>query len=122
MSNVNTNGTHTAPANGTPAAATKHGAALHATRDAALAAIPADAAKNTRPFAVQWNGKVLGWVNGRGHENALAEVARLDGYTVSTGDGTPNKTAAKAAAKLANLTDDQLAALGLARTAPATAS
>ncbi len=53
-----------------------------------------------------------GRVLGRGYDHALAVVARIDGYSVSLGG---KEVTVEAAAKLAVLSEDELAALGLRR-------
>jgi hypothetical protein len=52
---------------------------------------------------------------GRGYDPCLAALARRDGYTVSTGSKTAPVTKEAVAAKLAEFTDEDLAALGLSR-------
>src|SRR5436853_6645870 len=89
-------------------------AKLYATRTEAEAAKPADAPKSLKPFEVLQNGTSKGWVLARGYDNALSIIARLDGYTVSTGS-SPVVTREAVAAKLATFTDDELAAMGLSR-------
>jgi hypothetical protein len=103
--------TATAHANGTAAATV---AKLYASKADAEAARPADASKALRPFEVSKAGAVVGWINARGYDHALATVARIDGYTVSTGN-TPAVTKEAAAAKVLSLSDAELAALGLSR-------
>jgi hypothetical protein len=75
---------------------------------------PADATKNHKPFEVNKAGTVVGWLWARGYDNALALVARLDGYSASLGN-SPAVTKEAVAAKLATFTDDELAAMGLSR-------
>src|SRR5260370_20274449 len=90
-------------------------ARLYATRAEAEANKPADAPKSLKPFEVLHNGTSKGWVLARGYDNALSSVARLDGYSVSTGGKTVPVTKDAVAAKLAEFTDDELASMGLSR-------
>src|SRR5690349_4512091 len=90
-------------------------AKLYATRSEAEANKPADAPKGLRPFEGMHNGTSKGWILARGYDNALATLARIDGYTVSTGKATAPVTKEAVAAKLATFSDDELAALGLTR-------
>jgi hypothetical protein len=76
---------------------------------------PADAPKSLKPFEVLQDGTSKGWVLARGYDNALSVVARLEGFTVSTGKATAPVTKETIAAKLAEFTDDELLALGLSR-------
>jgi hypothetical protein len=87
---------------------------LYATKAEAEAAKPADAAKSLKPFEVLHNGTSKGWVLARGYDNALSIIARIDGYTVSTGQ-TKEVTKETVVAKLATFSDDELKALGLTR-------
>jgi hypothetical protein len=89
-------------------------AKLYATRAECEAAKPADAAKSAKPFEVLHSGTSKGWVPARGYDNALSIVARIDGYTVSTGN-TAAVTKEAVAAKLSEFTDDELAVMGLTR-------
>ena len=57
----------------------------------------------------------MGWVLARGYDHGLATVARIDGYSLSTGKAAAAVTVEAAAAKLATLSDADLAALGLTR-------
>jgi hypothetical protein len=88
---------------------------VYASRAEAEAAKPADAPKGMRPFEVSKAGTVVGWINGRGYDHCLAQLARLDGYSVSLGGRTAPVTKETVAAKLAEFSDDELAALGLSR-------
>jgi hypothetical protein len=90
-------------------------AKLYATKAEAEAARPADAPKSLKPFEVLHNGTSKGWVMARGYDNALSIVARIDGYTVSTGTKAAPVTKEAVAAKLSEFTDDELRALGLTR-------
>ena len=76
---------------------------------------PADAPKGMRPFEVSKAGTVVGWINGRGYDHCLAQLARLDGYTVSTGVKAAPVTKEAVAAKLSEFSDAELLALGLSR-------
>jgi hypothetical protein len=62
-------------------------------------------------------GAVVGWVNGRGYDHCLAQLARIDGYTVWLGAQFAKIAATKeaVAAKLATFTDVELAAVRLSR-------
>jgi hypothetical protein len=90
-------------------------AKLYATRQECEAAKQAGASKALRPFEVLHNGTSKGWVLARGHSNAIEQVARLDGYSASTGKATAPVTKEAVAAKLATFTDDELSAMGLSR-------
>ncbi len=90
-------------------------ARLYSARADAEAARPTDASKALRPFEVLHNGTSKGWVLARGHGNAIEQVARLDGYSASTGKPAAVVTKEAVAAKLAAFSDAELAALGLAR-------
>ncbi len=90
-------------------------AKLYPTRAECEAAKPADATKNYRVFEVLLNGTSKGWLWARGYDNALARAARADGYTVSIGKATAPITEEAVAVELATFTDDELAAMGLAR-------
>jgi hypothetical protein len=89
-------------------------AKLYASKAEAEAAKPADAAKSVKPFEASKGGTVVGWVLGRGYDHALSVLARIDGYTVSAGNSAP-VTKEAVAAKLAEFSDDELAAMGLSR-------
>jgi hypothetical protein len=51
-----------------------------------------------------------------GYVNAMDRIARIDGYTVSKGGKTKEVTKDQVAARLAQFTDAELAAMGLSRT------
>jgi hypothetical protein len=112
------NGMAAAPANGTaptdpnaPADDATDAVVLKifATRSEAEAAKPAKGSKHLKPFEAKRNGTVIGWVLARGYENGLSILARIDGYTVSTG---PKQIAKDAIADaLASMTDADRAAL-----------
>lgn len=87
---------------------------LFTTRDEAMAAIPANPPKNTRAFEVTVKGEVKGWILAIGYDPAISRAAQLDGYSASTGKTAP-VTKEVVAAKLAEFTDDELAAMGLSR-------
>jgi hypothetical protein len=89
-------------------------AKFYPTRTEAEANKPADATKNHKVFEVAKAGAAVGYLWARGYDNALALTARLDGYSASLGSNTP-VTKEAVAAKLAEFTDDELAAMGLAR-------
>ena len=90
-------------------------AKLYATKDEAEAAKPADAPKSLKVFEVSKGGVMVGFMLGRGYDPCLAALARKDGYTVSLGSKSQPVTKETVAAKLAEFTDDDLAALGLSR-------
>jgi hypothetical protein len=94
---------------------------LFATRAEAEAAKPANPPKNTKAFEITKSGTVLGWVLAIGYDPAISRAAQLDGYSASAGKGAKEVTKEAAAAKLAALSDAELAAMGLSRvpTAPA---
>src|SRR5262249_38648216 len=75
---------------------------IYATKDEAEKAKPSDAPKSLRAYEVSKAGAVVGWVLGRGYDHALATVARIDGYTVSTGVKQAPVTKEAVAAKLAD--------------------
>jgi hypothetical protein len=113
MSDQNTQGTQD---QGTDAQATDATPAkLYATRAEAEANKPSDATKNHKPYEVRKGGAAVEWVLARGYDNALSIIARLDGYAVSTGTKTQPVTKEAVAAKLAEFSDDELAAMGLSR-------
>ena len=93
--------------------ATATPAKLYTTRADAEAAKPADASKALRPFEVLHNGTSKGFVLARGHGAAIEQVARLDGYSATTGKPPVPVTKEAVVAKLASFTDDELAAMGL---------
>jgi hypothetical protein len=88
---------------------------LYATKAEAEAAKPADAPKSLKPFEVFKAGVSVGWVLARGYDHGLATLARIDGYSLSTGKATAPVTKEAVAAKLASFTDEELAAMGLSR-------
>ncbi len=88
-------------------------AKLYASKAEAEANKPADAPKGMRPFEVSKAGAVVGWINGRGYDHCLAQLARLDGYTVSTGKAAVPVTKETIASRLAEFSDEELAAMGL---------
>jgi hypothetical protein len=90
-------------------------AKMYSTRVEAEANKPTDAPKSLRPFEVLQHGTVKGWVLARGYDHGLAVVARIDGYSISTGKPVAPVTKEVVASKLAEFSDDDLAALGLSR-------
>jgi hypothetical protein len=88
---------------------------LFATREEALAAVPANPPKNTRAFEITVKGEVKGWILAIGYDPAISRAAQLDGYTSSTGAKAAVVTKEAVAAKLAEFSDDELAAMGLSR-------
>jgi hypothetical protein len=68
-----------------------------------------------RPFEVSKGGVVLGWINARGYDHGLSQLARRDGYSVGTGVKQAPVTKEAVAAKLAEFSDEELAAMGLSR-------
>jgi hypothetical protein len=109
--NTTTSGQGTAEANGDETTPVK----VYATKAECEAAKSADAPKGLKPMEVRKGGAVLGWINARGYDHGLAIVARIDGYSLSTGKAMAPMTKEAVAAKLATFTDDELAAMGLAR-------
>ena len=87
---------------------------LYATRSEAEANKPADAPKSLKVFEVSKAGATVGYLWARGYDHGLACAARLDGYSVSLGNSAP-VTKEAVAAKLAQFSDEELAALGLSR-------
>src|SRR4051794_23723435 len=79
----NTNSTQEQPpeTNATEATPRK----LYPTKAEAEANKPADASKYHKIFEVVKGGATVGYIWGRGYDNALAGVARIDGYAVSLG-------------------------------------
>jgi hypothetical protein len=90
---------------------------LYATHAEAEAARPADATKSLKPFEVLHNGTSKGWVLARGYDNALSIIARLDGYSASTGTRAATVTKEVVAAKVMEMTDEEWKALVAARKA-----
>ena len=58
---------------------------LFATREEALAAVPANPPKNTRAFEITVKGEVKGWILAIGYDPAISRAAQLDGYSASAG-------------------------------------
>jgi hypothetical protein len=87
---------------------------LYATREDAEKDKPAKAGKHAKVYTATKGGTVLGyiWANGYGDCNTWA--SRREGYVFSTGN-SPAVTKEAVAAKLADFSDDELQALGLAR-------
>jgi hypothetical protein len=92
-------------------------AKLYATRAECEAAKPADASKALKPFEVLQNGTSRGWVLARGHAIAIEQVARLDGYTATTGKAIAPITKEQVNAKVMEMSDDEFKALVAARKA-----
>jgi len=90
-------------------------AKLYGTKEEAEANKPADAPKGMRPFEVGKGGVVLGWINARGYDHGLSQLAKRDGYSLSTGKATAPVTKETIAARLGEFSDDELAAMGLTR-------
>ncbi|HYT89469.1 MAG TPA: hypothetical protein VEL76_12255 [Gemmataceae bacterium] len=89
---------------------------MYPTREEALAAVPANPPKNTRAFQITVKGEVKGWILATGYDPAISRAAQvLDGYTVSLGGKVAPVTKEAVAAKLAEFTDEELAAMGLSR-------
>jgi hypothetical protein len=84
---------------------------LYDDRAAAESAKPTEGKK--RLFEVAKDGKSR-WLWANGYDHALATAARADGYSVGTGN-TKEVTKEAVAARLAQFTDDELAAMGLTR-------
>src|SRR5262245_7437969 len=87
-------------------------AKLYPTRADAEANKPAEGKK--RLFEISKNGTAVGWLWANGYDNALAAAAKVDGYSVSTGNNAP-VTKEAVASKLAEFSDAELAVLGLSR-------
>jgi hypothetical protein len=119
MSETNTNTTeNTAPETQAPAVSRDElPKKLFATREEALAAVPANPPKNTRAFEIHKDGVSQGWLLAIGYDPAISRAAQLDGYSASTGKTAP-VTKEAVAAKLAEFSDDELAAMGLSRSKP----
>jgi hypothetical protein len=107
----NQNGSASANSDGGDATPAK----VYATKAEAEAAKPTDAPKSLKPFEVFKAGVSVGWVLARGYDHGLATLARIDGYSLSTGTKTAPVTKEAVAAKLAEFTDAELAAMGLSR-------
>lgn len=88
---------------------------LFPSKEKALAAVPANPPKNTRPFQISKHGEVLGWVLAIGYDPAISRAAQLDGYEASLGARSAPITKEAVASKLAQFTDEELEALGLSR-------
>ena len=92
-----------------------HEVKVYATKAECEANKPEDATKNHKPYEVRKGGSVVGWLWARGYDHALATVARIDGYTVSLGGRAAPVTKEAILAKLGELSDEELQALGLTR-------
>jgi hypothetical protein len=89
-------------------------AKLYATRAEAEANKPADLGKKRLYCVTRPDGRTC-WLWSDGYARAAHAVARADGYAVSLGGKVAPVTKESVAAKLAEFTDDELAALGLSR-------
>lgn len=87
---------------------------LYDTKEEAEAARPEDATKSLRVFEVFKEGYRVGFILARGYDSGLAQMARLEGFSVSLGRGGP-MTKEKIASKLSEFTDEELAEMGLSR-------
>ena len=87
---------------------------LFPSRSEAEANKPAEAAKSLRVFELLKAGKSLGYLWARSYESALSVGGRMENYSVTAANSKPISKEA-VAAKLAELTDDELAAMGLSR-------
>jgi hypothetical protein len=90
---------------------------LHATREEANAAKPADAPKRIKLFEVIRNGQSLGFVWTDGHAGAVVIAAREAGYTATLADKKGGGFFSKEmiASRLGAFTDEELAEMGLVR-------
>jgi hypothetical protein len=90
---------------------------LHATREDANAAKPANAPERIKLFEVLHHGQSRGFVWTDGHAGAIVAAAREDGYTATLAEkkAAGPITKERVAAKLAEFTDAELAAMGLSR-------
>jgi hypothetical protein len=92
---------------------------LYQTRSDAEANKPADATKNSKVYEVAKGGAVLGYLWAQGYADCAQWAARTEGFKFSLGK-TKEVTKEAVVAKLATFSDDELAAMGLSRTPPAT--
>jgi hypothetical protein len=92
-------------------------AKVYPTKAEAEAAKPTDAPKSLKPMEVRKNGTVVGWVLARGYDHGLSTVARIEGFTVSTGAKAVVVTKEVVAAKVMEMSDDEFKALIAARKA-----
>jgi hypothetical protein len=88
---------------------------LYATRSECEASKTEDTPKTAKPIEVFVNEVSKGWLYAVNHDLAIAHVARMDGYSASSGQRSAPVTKEAVAAKLADFTDDELQALGLSR-------
>jgi hypothetical protein len=93
------------------------GTQLHATKAEADAAKPIGAPKGMRAFECKKAGTVIGWLNGRGYDHCLSQLAKMDGYSVSTGNARAPITKEQAIAKVLGLSDDEFKSLLVQRKA-----
>jgi len=103
----------TTTTDGTNNGATDSTAKIFATKAEAEANKP-DPLGKKKLFSVTRPDGTTRWTWSPGYTNAAAEIAREDGYMVSTGTAK-EVTREQVAAKLATFTDDELAAMGLSR-------
>ena len=87
---------------------------LYATKAEAEADKPAKATKHSKVYEVAKGGTVLGYLWAQGYADCAQWAARSEGYKFSLGK-TKEVTKEAVPAKLAQFTDDELAAMGLAR-------
>lgn len=118
MSDTNT--TTTTSDNGTQGTAQDTAlTALFATKADCETAKLADAPKGIRAFEVLHNGTSKGWVLARGNADAIERVARMDGYSATTGKASVAVTREVVNAKVMEMSDDEFKALVAARRAAA---
>ena len=94
-------------------------AKLYSTKEECEAAKPTNTPKSLKAMEVSKGGTVVGWVLCRGYDHGLAQVARTEGYTVSTGVKAAPITTAAATAKVLEMDDNEWKALLAARKAAA---
>jgi hypothetical protein len=94
-------------------------AKLYATKAEAEANKPTDATKSHKPYEVSKGGAAVGWIWARGYDHGLAVVARIDGYSISTGKPVAVVTKEVLQAKVMEMSDDEFKALVAARKAAA---
>lgn len=92
---------------------------LYATREEAMAAVPANPPKNTRPFLITKGEATLGWILAIGYDPAISRAAQIDGYKASSGKRSAPITKETIGTYLANLSEDERMAL-LAQYMPTT--
>jgi hypothetical protein len=94
-------------------------AKMYPTKETAEASRPTDAPKSLKPMEVSKGGTVVGWVLARGYDHGLSIVARIDGYTVSTGKAVAVVSKEMVSAKVLEMSDDEFKQLVQARKAAA---